>query len=295
MRAFLKQIKHKIILGKLLGVLYVSINPYEKNSVFDYVYAAPIAVVYFVCAYNCYSSSMFAYDSEPTAAQTFFVKIFLIVCGIVTVYKWAYYWLNRSSIRNVLLAIDRIKVEQKCGLVLRRKELNAALLTLTALIYFIFAIGSTIYAQSHVFTFYFTFAVPMEISMYEQYLLHSVTQELQLQLKYINDYFHLSYLSSKHFTKFSEREFVTKYEEHKKLLKLTSIAQKLFQIPVLASILCSILALPTAICSVSSMVLVNERIYFNNFIWLTTISIRMVFTVRNWDRLVTQVNAFLFT
>lgn len=273
--SFLSNIKHIITIGKVIGIVFFPANPYEKTRAIDYCYFMPVAFTFLYCSYQWYTSILFLLEEGTT--QNFCVRFFVILCDISSVEKWINFFRYRQEFRRILLQINEIVVKSEHGLILSRKAINKRLHGVMIAIYLLVTVSTNLYGQ-YFWVFYISFGLSLEMAVYEQYFIYNITQELYLQMKFVNNYF--KFVLRKAIKGNLRDEFATKYKEYKYLLELARATNRVFQFSTLSTLNCTFLGLGSSYY-MFHLSKKTDPMFYVNILWFTTINVRLFFMVYN--------------
>lgn len=282
--SFLSNIRHKLIIGKFLGIIYVPLNINTPPTIVDFAYPIPVALTYIFISFM-YSTQMLNLSIIPKEQEVRYTMWLLIVqCCFITITKWIYCIVERSKLQDLVMNVNNVSIGYE-NVNLTRKSINNCIFILMIILYVVFDCGFNMYAQDKCW-FYYLFALPLEIGNFEQYLIYSINNELYLILKYINR----NLTVNNHFRRqINTKQLTRTYDDYKKVLSLAHQANKTFGF----AILCSLSVTLTALITGSYQFTIHNTeiglVYYSNVIYLIFTSIRFFFTIHNWNMLVTQV------
>lgn len=283
MGSFLKNIKYEIMIGKLIGFIIFSEGEHT-SKVIDHVYSVSLLLLFYYCVYCAYpfKPDSLYYHPEFVVVHRIYYLLSTITFGL----KWIYLFKAKQKIRKLLLDIDQFTNELETRSIILRKPIKKISIFICITFYLLVDFLSNITGSVNLSMFLVAW-LPFEVTVLEQVILHGITEELLLHIKYINNYFNTIEV-------FSLQDLQERYDEYKNLLELSRNAADVFGLPILITLSDSFVLLP--IC-IYSLLLSNppDVAYVTCAVWLIIINLRLFFAIYNWSRLTNEVKKMFFS
>lgn len=282
--SFNSNIRYKLIIGKLLGIIYVPLNINYPPTIIDYAYPIPVIFTYFYILLIFPKIILLLNDVSKEEEFIFAVWFFMAHCICVTIIKWIYCLTQRSKLQKFMIDLNQqlIKFE---NVQLIKKSINNWIFGIIIITYIAIELLFNMYSQD-TFWFFYLYALSLEIANFEQYFIYTVNNEIYTIIKQIN----VRIASNK------PRKTLLKgtYDDYKRMLLFAEEVNKMFGF----LLLCSISVTGTGLISVCYKFeiiyrkIINKDINcldFSNLNYLIAICIRLYFTVYNWNIILVEV------
>lgn len=273
--SFKSSIKYKLIIGKFLGVLFITLNIQNRPKFIDNMYPIPIIIAYLSLILII---PRIVHFFSPPPESVFNYPLFLLMseCYVVSILKWIYYFIRTCKFQELILKVNRYSKKFE----LKRKPLNKYLFILIIILYVFLNYGVNIYAEDD-FSFYFLYSLPLEIGNYEQYLIYNINKELYSILRHIKLLFYTNNING--------MVYVRLYDDYVKVKLIAEEANGFFGLPMLGSLFHTLIMLVSACFQFKVVDITVDVIYYTVWNYVAILLLRLIVTIYNWDMLVVLV------
>lgn len=280
--SFESNIKFRLLICKIVGIIYVPLNINDPPTFIDYILPLPSILSYTIFLLIALKIVYFDEIDNADREIHYSAWLYTLQCNTITITRWIYCFARRNKFQKCMININQFSMEIRNSHIIKKPKTSYIIIIIIALcviINYIFYIR--IHFKNWIF---YDYTLPIEIATNEQYFIYAVNNELYLILKNINDRF-----ASFDVTKLQNdfNKLIKTYDDYKKFVLLSHEINENIGFSLLCSLSVTVSSLIIVCYQLRSYVGTN-MLYIYIF-FLLKLYVTVWFTIYSWDKLTVQV------